>query len=46
MPAIGLGTYKLTNDKNAIVQAIVSAGYRHIDTASKYDNEELVGEAI
>jgi diketogulonate reductase-like aldo/keto reductase len=29
-----------------IVQAIVEAGYRHIDTASKYGNEEMIGEAI
>ena len=46
MPAIGLGTYKITNEKKAIVQAIVEAGYRLIDTASKYENEEMIGEAI
>ena len=46
IPQIGFGTYKLTNNKQAIVEAIVEAGYRHIDTASKYENEETIGEAI
>ncbi len=41
MPAVGLGTYKLS-DKDAILRAI-ECGYRHIDTASRYKNEDLVG---
>ncbi|GAA2038609.1 aldo/keto reductase [Agromyces tropicus] len=47
IPAIGLGTYGL-NDQ-AGVDAIVSAirdGYRLIDTAYNYGNEEVVAEAI
>ena len=47
IPAIGLGTYGL-NDQlgiDAIVSAI-SDGYRLIDTAYNYGNEESVGEAI
>ena len=47
IPAIGLGTYGL-NDQ-AGVEAIVSAiadGYRLIDTAYNYGNEEVVAEAI
>lgn len=48
MPNIGLGVYK-TRNGGEVVNAIHSAlevGYRHIDTASMYNNEEGVGEAI
>jgi 2,5-diketo-D-gluconate reductase A len=47
IPAIGLGTSGL-NDQSG-VEAIVSAihdGYRLIDTAYNYGNEEVVAEAI
>lgn len=47
MHAIGLGTWKATgNDvKNAVKEALY-AGYRHIDTAAVYGNEEVIGEAL
>lgn len=48
MPMLGLGVYKMTN-KEETLQAIstaIKAGYRAIDTASLYYNEEEVGEAI
>jgi diketogulonate reductase-like aldo/keto reductase len=45
MPKVGLGTYRI-KDKESIVKAIVDVGYRHIDTAFVYENEEIVGEAI
>ncbi|MGI2329470.1 aldo/keto reductase [Planococcus sp. YIM B11945] len=48
MPRFGLGVYKMT-DKEAAVDAMVTAlngGYRAIDTASLYDNEREVGEAV
>ena len=48
MPRLGLGVYKATSDgevQNAIKDA-VSIGYRLIDTASFYKNEEGVGEGI
>jgi diketogulonate reductase-like aldo/keto reductase len=47
IPAIGLGTWKLKGE-GAIrsVQLALDAGYRHIDTAAMYGNEEQVGEAI
>ena len=47
MPAVGFGTY-LIDDKQAelsVTQAL-EAGYRHIDTAEGYQNEEGVGRAI
>lgn len=45
IPAVGLGTC-LLKDKDAIVNAIVNCGYRHIDTAEHYFNEDIVGDAI
>lgn len=44
---LGLGTYSLTGEEgiDAIVAAI-EAGYRHLDTARLYGNEEEVGAAI
>ncbi len=47
MPQIGLGTWKLTGDEAVrVVREAISVGYRHIDTASLYGNEEAVGRAI
>ncbi|WP_416145603.1 aldo/keto reductase [Planococcus koreensis] len=48
MPRFGLGVFKMT-DKEEAVNAVLSAleaGYPAIDTASIYDNEHEVGEAI
>lgn len=48
MPRLGLGVYKMT-DRDETLQAITTAidlGYRAIDTAALYYNEEEVGEAI
>ena len=47
MPLLGLGVYK-TEDSEAetAINAAVKAGYRLIDTASVYKNEESVGKAI
>ena len=48
MPVLGLGVYK-SKDGQEVINAIhhaLGAGYRHIDTASFYRNEEGVGEAI
>jgi len=47
MPAIQFGTYKLKGVDcfNACVSALRN-GYRGFDTASIYDNEELVGRAL
>eukprot|EP00349_Pseudokeronopsis_sp_Brazil_P006244 CAMPEP_0202964782 /NCGR_PEP_ID=MMETSP1396-20130829/8882_1 /ASSEMBLY_ACC=CAM_ASM_000872 /TAXON_ID= /ORGANISM="Pseudokeronopsis sp., Strain Brazil" /LENGTH=69 /DNA_ID=CAMNT_0049687157 /DNA_START=50 /DNA_END=259 /DNA_ORIENTATION=- len=46
MPMIGLGSYAIGEDPDIIVKAILEIGYRQIDTASYYQNEEVVGEAI
>lgn len=47
MPKLGLGTWDLRGDiciEN--VRAALDMGYRHIDTAAMYGNEEEVGEGI
>jgi len=47
MPAIGLGTFQIRGGAgvNQILAAITD-GYRSLDTATNYDNEGAVGEAI
>jgi methylglyoxal/glyoxal reductase len=47
MPWVGLGVYRLTGKPclSAVAHAL-SVGYRHIDTAAFYDNEEHVGRAV
>ncbi len=47
MPQVGFGVWRVSNDeaKSAVAEA-VEAGYRSIDTASIYGNEEGVGEAV
>jgi diketogulonate reductase-like aldo/keto reductase len=47
MPGVGLGVFQTPPDETrAAVQAALSVGYRHIDTAAIYGNEREVGEAI
>ncbi|MDX1591308.1 MAG: aldo/keto reductase [Balneolaceae bacterium] len=47
IPEIGLGTYKLYgNECKRVVSEALSMGYRHIDTAQMYKNEQEIGEAI
>lgn len=47
MPVLGLGTYRLTDEEteNSVYHAITS-GYKLIDTAAAYGNEEAVGRGI
>ncbi len=47
IPQLGFGTWNLTpEDARRMVGAALEIGYRHIDTAKIYSNEEAVGEAI
>lgn len=48
MPVLGLGTYKARDwdELNNAIKESVKIGYRHIDTASFYGNEEEIGLAI
>lgn len=47
MPAIGLGTWQSRSDQViAAVKTAIKTGYRLIDTASGYQNEEAIGVAL
>jgi diketogulonate reductase-like aldo/keto reductase len=47
IPALGIGTYTLQDEAcSQAVRWAVEAGYRHIDTAAAYGNEEAVGRGI
>ena len=47
MPILGLGTWQLRGSSvvNSVLRAL-EVGYRHIDTATVYGNEEQVGQAV
>lgn len=48
IPCVGFGTWQTPNGETAVnvVKAAVEAGYRHIDTAAIYENEDGVGAGI
>lgn len=47
LPALGLGTYSLDGEAGVdAIAAALGAGYRLLDTAVNYGNEETVGEAL
>src|SRR5690349_9472198 len=47
IPQFGLGVFQVPPDETAQnVRAALDAGYRHIDTAEMYQNEEGVGRAV
>lgn len=48
IPMLGLGVFRLKDEKEAYntVRKAIELGYRHIDTAMIYENEEAVGKAI
>lgn len=47
IPKLGLGTWEIANEKAAqAIRDAVKIGYRHIDTAQGYGNENGVGEGV
>ena len=48
IPRLGLGVWQISSGQSceAAVRAALDAGYRHIDTAAFYGNEQSVGKAI
>jgi 2,5-diketo-D-gluconate reductase B len=47
LPRLGLGTYRMQGDVcRGAVESALALGYRHIDTAEMYGNEDAIGGAI
>ena len=48
IPVLGLGTWKAQDGNEAVaaVRDALDIGYRHVDTAAAYGNEESVGQAL
>lgn len=47
MPRLGLGTWPMKGAEcQAAVESALSLGYRHIDTAASYGNEDAVGAGL
>jgi|SRR4051794_17612040 2,5-diketo-D-gluconate reductase A len=47
MPVVGFGVFQIPDDETEeAVVAALEVGYRHLDTAASYGNEEAVGRAI
>lgn len=47
IPCVGFGTFKSTDNGSAdAIKMAIEAGYRYLDTASFYHNEEFVAQAI
>jgi diketogulonate reductase-like aldo/keto reductase len=47
MPLLGFGTWRLSGDQaRRAVACALEAGYRHLDTATMYENEAEVGAAL
>lgn len=44
LPFVGFGTYLVKEEK--IILDALEAGYRHIDTARRYENEKMIGNAL
>ncbi len=47
IPILGFGVYQVPADQTEeVVAQALQTGYRHIDTAASYQNEEAVGRAL
>lgn len=48
IPRLGFGTYQITpgRETEAAVSEALKEGYRHIDTAALYGNEQAVGKEL
>src|ERR1700751_5270430 len=48
IPLLGLGVWQVPNGRECVdaVRSALELGYRHIDTAQAYGNEESVGQGL
>jgi 2,5-diketo-D-gluconate reductase B len=47
IPRLGFGTFRMPGGGcQPVVESALALGYRHLDTAAVYENEDAVGAAI
>ena len=47
LPRLGLGTFRMQGDAcRAAVESALALGYRHIDAAEMYGNEDAIGTPL
>ena len=47
IPRLGFGTFRMPGGGcQPVVESALALGYRHLDTAATYENEDAVGAAI
>ena len=47
IPRLGFGTFRMPGGGcQPVVESALGLGYRHLDTAAMYENEDAVGAAI
>lgn len=47
IPRLGFGTFRMPGGGcQPVVESALALGYRHLDTAAMYENEDAVGTAI
>jgi 2,5-diketo-D-gluconate reductase B len=47
IPRLGFGTFRMPGGGcQPVVESALALGYRHLDTAAMYENEDAVGAAI
>ena len=47
IPRLGFGTFRMPSiSSQPVIESALELGYRHIDTAAMYENEDAVGAAI
>jgi 2,5-diketo-D-gluconate reductase B len=47
IPRLGLGTYRMPgSEAQSMIETAISVGFRHIDTATMYETEAAVGDAV
>ena len=45
IPRLGFGTFRMPGGE-PVVESALALGYRHLDTAAMYENQDAVGAAI
>ena len=46
IPRLGFGTFRMPGGCQPVIESALALGYRHLDTAAMYENQDAVGAAI